>query len=85
MTLSKDTLNKLADALVLEVIEHINNNPKAHNALYELVSDAICEKLGNKNDDGSCSFDGSKLVPAVVDRLQLMILPQAMPFDPANL
>tara|TARA_B100002019_G_C20920942_1_gene427530 strand:+ start:244 stop:501 length:258 start_codon:yes stop_codon:yes gene_type:complete len=85
MTLSKDTLNKLADALVLEVIEHINNNPKAHNALYELVSDAICEKLGNKNNDGSCSFDGSQLVPAVVDRLQLMILPQAMPSDPANL
>ena len=31
---------------------------KAHNALYELVSDAICEKLGNKNGDGTCSFDG---------------------------
>ena len=55
MTLSKETLNKLADALVLEVIEHIYQNPRKHNVLYELVSDAICEKLGNKNDDGTCS------------------------------
>lgn len=85
MTLSQETLNKLADALVLEVIEHIYKNPKQHNVLYELVSDAICEKLGNKNDDGSCSFDGSKLVPAVVDRLQLMIVPHVMPSDPASL
>lgn len=85
MTLSQETLNKLADALVLEVIEHIYNNPKQHNVLYELVSDAICEKLGNKNDDGTCSFDGSKLVPAVVDRLQLMIVPHVMPSDPASL
>jgi|TARA_B100001094_G_scaffold37064_1_gene31280 hypothetical protein len=85
MTLSKETLNKLADALVLEVIEHIYQNPRKHNVLYELVSDAICEKLGNKNDDGTCSFDGSYLVPAVVDRLQLMIVPQVMPSDPADL
>ncbi|ADO98121.1 hypothetical protein CYVG_00234 [Cyanophage S-SSM6a] len=85
MTLSQETLEKLADALVLEVIHHINTNPKAHNALYELVSDAICEKLGNKNGDGTCSFDGSKLVPAVVDKLQIMIVPRAMPSDPATL
>ena len=85
MTLSQETLNKLADALVLEVIEHIYNNPKQHNVLYELVSDAICEKLGNKNDDGTCSFDGSKIVPAVVDKLQLSIAPVNMPSDPATL
>ena len=85
MTLSQETLEKLADALVLEVIHHINTNPKAHNALYELVSDAICEQLGKKNGDGTCSCVGSQLVPAVVAKFQILIEPRAMRSDPATL
>ena len=37
MSLSKETIDKLADALLLEVIEHINDNPKTKNFIYELV------------------------------------------------
>ena len=85
MSLSKETIDKLADALLLEVIEHINDNPKAKNFIYELVGDAICDKLGTKNNDGTCSFDGSKIVPAVVDKLLLSIAPVNMHSDPATL
>ena len=50
-----------------------------------MVGEALCETLGNKQADGSCSFDGSKLVPAVVDRLRVNIIPNNMPSDPADL
>ena len=53
MTLSKDTVNKLADALTLEAIDYIVNNPKTNTFLYEMVTEALCDKLGNKNEDGS--------------------------------
>ena len=62
MTLSKETIGKLADALTLEVIDYIVNNPKTNTFLYEMVTEALCEKLGNKNEDGSCSFDGLSLI-----------------------
>ena len=35
MTLSKETINKLADALTLEVIDYILNNPKNKYICYE--------------------------------------------------
>ena len=85
MTLSKETVNKLSDALTLEVIDYIVNNPKTNTFLYDMVNEALCEKLGNKNDDGSCSFDGSLLAPAVVDTITLTLAPTSMPSDPAAL
>ena len=85
MTLSKETVNKLADALTLEVIDYIVNNPKTNTFLYEMVNEALCEKLGNKNDDGSCSFDGSLLAPAVLENITLTLAPNSMPSDPAAL
>ena len=83
--ISKDTVNKLADAMTLEVIDYISKSPKTYTWLYEMVGEALCETLGNKNADGSCSFDGHKLVPAVVDRVRVNIVPNNMPSDPADL
>ena len=50
-----------------------------------MVTEALCEKLGNKNEDGSCSFDGSLLAPAVLDNITLTLAPNNMPSDPASL
>ena len=85
MTLSKETIGKLADALTLEVIDYIVNNPKTNTFLYEMVTEALCEKLGNKNEDGSCSFDSSELAPAVFQKLRISIMPTDMPSNPATL
>ena len=85
MSLSKETVNKLADALTLEVIEYIVNSPKTNTFIYDMVSEALCEKLGNKNEDGTCSFDSSKLAPAVFQKLSISIIPHDMPSDPATL
>ena len=85
MTLSKETIGKLADALTLEVIDYIVNNPKTNTFLYEMVTEALCEKLGNKNEDGSCSFDSSELAPAVFQKLHITIMPTDMPSNPATL
>ena len=85
MTLSKETIGKLADAITLEVIDYIVNNPKTNTFLYDMVNEALCEKLGNKNDDGCCSFDGSLLAPAVLENITLTLAPTSMPSDPATL
>ena len=85
MTLSKETIDKLAEALTLEVIEYILDNPKTNTFLYEMISDALCDKLGNKNEDGTCSFDSSFLTPAVLDKITLTLTPNSMPSDPATL
>ena len=85
MTLSKETVNKLADALTLEVIDFIVNNPKTNTFIMNMVSEALCEKLGNKNEDGSCSFDSSLLAPAVFQKLRINVIPTDMPSDPATL
>ena len=85
MSLSKETVNKLADALTLEVIDYIINDPKTNEFVMNMVSEALCEKLGNKNEDGSCSFESSKLAPAVFQKLHISIMPTDMPSDPANL
>ena len=85
MSLSKETTEKLADALTLEVIDYIVNNPKTNTFLYDMVNEALCEKLGNKNEDGSCSFDGSLLAPAVLENITLTLAPSSMPSDPATL
>ena len=85
MTLSKETVNKLADALTLEVIDYIVNNPKTNTFVMNMVSEALCEKLGNKNEDGSCSFDSSELAPAVFQKLRSNMIPTDMPSAPATL
>ena len=85
MTLSKETIGKLADAITLEVIDYIVNNPKTDTFLYEMVNQALCDKLGNKNEDGSCSFDSSELAPAVFQKLRISIMPTDMPSNPATL
>ena len=85
MTLSKETINKLADALTLEVIDYILNDPKTSTFVMNMVSEALCEKLGNKNEDGSCSFDSSELAPAVFQKLRINMIPTDMPSDPATL
>ena len=79
MTLSKETIGKLADALTLEVIDYIVNNPKTNQFLHDMVNEALCEKLGNKNDDGSL------LAPAVLENITLTLAPTSMPSDPATL
>ena len=85
MTLSKETIDKLADALTLEVIDYIVNNPKTNTFLYSMISEALCEKLGNKNEDGTCSFDSKQIEPAVFDKMKLSLNPTSMPSDPASL
>ena len=85
MTLSKQTVNKLADALTLQVIDYILNDPKTNTFVMNMVSEALCEKLGNKNEDGSCSFDSSELAPAVFQKLRISIMPTDMPSNPATL
>ena len=50
MTLSKETIDKLADAITLEVIDYIINNSKTNTFLYEMIGEALCEKLGNSNN-----------------------------------
>ena len=85
MTLSKETIDKLADAITLEVIEYILDNPKTNTFLHEMISDALCDKFGNKNEAGTCSFDSSFLTPAVLDKITLTLTPNSMPSDPATL
>ena len=53
-------------------IDYIVNNPKTNTFLYEMVTEALCEKLGNKNDDGSCSFDGSFIGIGLLNESKLL-------------
>ena len=85
MTLSKETIDKLADALTLEVIDYILNDPKTNTFVMNMVSEALCDKLGNKNDDGTCSLDSTQLAPAVLEKITLTLAPSTMPSDPAAL
>ena len=56
--LSEETISKLADALVPEVIAYIEDDfPRLNEFLMEVIGDAVCDRLGNKNPDGSCTFD----------------------------
>lgn len=85
MTLSQETIDKLAQAITLEVIDYIVDNPKTDTFLKEMISEALCEKLGNKNKDGTCSFDDSLLTPAVFNKISITLAPNSMPSDPALL
>jgi len=74
MPLSEDTLQKLADTLVDDVIDYINDDERLKDFYLELIGDAVCEKLGNKNEDGTCTFDGgisADLIIAISERIKI--------------
>ena len=57
-----------------DVIDYINEDDRLKDFYLELIGDAVCEKLGNKNSDGSCTFDGSisaDLIIAIADRIKI--------------
>ena len=76
--LSESTINKLADTLVSDVIDYINEDDRLRDFYLEVIGDAVCEKLGNKNKDGTCSFDSglsSELIMAIADRILITTIP----------
>lgn len=88
-SLSEETVAKLADALVPEVISYIEDDfPRLNEFLMEVIGDAVCDKLGKKNPDGSCTFDGDismDLVVAIAERISIRPTNNSMESDPANL
>lgn len=50
MTLSNNTIIKLADALSADVVEYISNDSRFFDLMVELIPDAICDKLGDVED-----------------------------------
>jgi len=76
--LSESTINKLADTLVSDVIDYIQEDDRLRDFYLEVIGDAVCEKLGKKNDDGTCSFDSglsSELIMAIADRILITTIP----------
>ena len=76
--LSDSTIAKLADTLVSDVIDYINEDERLRDFYLEVIGDALCEKLGNKNEDGTCSFDSglsSELIMAIADRILITTIP----------
>ena len=76
--LSDSTISKLADTLVSDVIDYINEDERLRDFYLEVIGDAVCEKLGNKNEDGTCSFDSglsSELIMAIADRILITTIP----------
>ena len=76
--LSDSTIAKLADTLVSDVIDYIQEDDRLRDFYLEVIGDAVCEKLGNKNEDGTCSFDSglsSELIMAIADRILITTIP----------
>ena len=76
--LSENTINKLADTLVSDVIDYINDDDRLRDFYLEVIGDAVCEKLGKQNPDGTCSFDSgisSELIMAIADRILITTIP----------
>ena len=76
--LSETTINKLADTLVSDVIDYIQEDDRLKEFYLEVIGDAVCEKLGKKNPDGTCSFDSgisSELIMAIADRILITTIP----------
>ena len=76
--LSENTINKLADTLVSDVIDYINDDDRLRDFYLEVIGDAVCEKLGKQNPDGTCSFDSgisSGLIMAIADRILITTIP----------
>ena len=77
-SLSENTINKLADTLVSDVIDYILEDDRLRDFYLEVIGDAVCEKLGKKNEDGTCSFDSgisSELIMAIADRIVISTIP----------
>ncbi len=66
MSLSNETISKLADALKKEVIDYIYEDERWCDFMHEIVPDAIQTKLGAVDED--LSFD---LALCVMDRIGL--------------
>ena len=76
--LSENTINQLADTLVSDVIDYIQEDDRLRDFYLEVIGDAVCEKLGNKNEDGTCSFDSgisSELIMAISERIMITTIP----------
>ena len=76
--LSDSTIAKLADTLVSDVIDYINEDERLTDFYLEVIGDALCEKLGNKKEDGTCDFGGdlsSELIMEIADRIILTTVP----------
>ena len=76
--LSENTINKLADTHVSDVIDYINDDDRLRDFYLEVIGDAVCEKLGKQNPDGTCSFDSgisSELIMAIADRILITTIP----------
>ena len=76
--LSEATINKLADTLVSDVIDYINEDERLRDFYLEVIGDALCEKLGNKKADGTCDFGGdlsSELIMEIADRILITTVP----------
>ena len=69
--LSKETIRKLADALVPEVIAYIHKDDRLF-ASY--IGAVVCDSLGRRNRDGSCSINGGlngELVREIAKRIRV--------------
>ena len=66
MPLSDQTISKLADALVPEVIDYIYEDERWCEFLHEIVPDAVSSKMGGMDED--LAFEISMLI---MDRLCL--------------
>ena len=76
--LSDSTISKLADTLVSDVIDYINEDERLRDFYLEVIGDALCEKLGNKKADGTCDFGGdlsSELIMEIADRILITTVP----------
>jgi hypothetical protein len=66
MALSEQTISKLADALVPEVIDYIYQDERFCEFLHEIVPDAVQDKIGAIDED--LRFE---LAMCIMDRLIL--------------
>lgn len=66
MALSNQTISKLADALVAEVIDYIYEDERWCELMHEVIPDAIASKLGAVDED--LRFE---LALSIMDRIGL--------------
>ena len=76
MAISSKSIDKIADALVPEVIDYLKKDEEAklQILLGELVGDAVCKKLGKTNSEGTCSIDGQinrELILTILSKISL--------------
>ena len=75
---SEKTISKLADTLVEDVIDYIMEDERLNEFYLEVIGDAVCDKIGTKNPDGTCSIDGgvsAELIIEIASRIQLISTP----------